>query len=143
MGTIKTVDDVGAYLIEQSEKMQEKCRIVSKEYYERFNITGFYTTDIMPTYISEGRDVEGNLNSFMVTFNNNMITGIFAETKMIRLTEDLEVANDKIKKESARKRAAFLFILLNGLEDQFKDFLNKHGVDDDEVQEAIREFHNN
>jgi hypothetical protein len=148
MGTMKTIEDVGAYLIEQSKETIDKCSKASKEYYDMFHITGFVVSDIMPGYLSKNSctpdAVQENLKNFMVRYSNNMIAALFAEAKSIRLWADLNAANDRIKKEAARKRAAFLFILLNGLEEQFKDFLNKHGIDDeDEVQNAIREFHNN
>jgi hypothetical protein len=144
MKTMKTIEDVETCLIEYSKETMEKAKRISVEYGKQFRLPAFRLTSIMPCYLISNTDVDRNLRQFMSIFTNNLVAGIYAESNMLRLMEDLKVANDKIKKESARKRAAFLFILANGLEDQFKDFLNKHGVDDDdEVQKAIWGFHNN
>ncbi|MDR1201648.1 MAG: hypothetical protein LBL58_08485 [Tannerellaceae bacterium] len=144
MEAMKTIEDVGACLIEFSKEMTEKAKRISEEYGKQFCLPAFRLTSIMPWYLISNTDVDRNLRQFMSIFSNNLTAGIYAESNMLRLMEEAKAANDKIKKEAARERAAFLFILLNGLEEQFKDVLNKHGVDDeDEVQNAIREFHNN
>jgi hypothetical protein len=144
METIKTMEDVGAYLIEYSKEIMEKAKRVTAEYDKQFRLPSFRLTSIMPCYLASDTEVDRNLRQFMSIFSNNLVAGIYAESNMLRLMEDAKVANGRIKKEAAKKRAAFLFIVINGLEEQFRDFLNSHGIDDDEeTQKAIRDFYNN
>jgi hypothetical protein len=144
MKAIETIEDVGACLIEYSKETMEKAKRIREEYGKQFRLPAFRLTSIMPCCLASDTEVDRNLRQFMSIFSNNLVAGIYAESNMLRLMEDEKSANDRIKKEAAKKRAAFLFIVINGLEEQFRDFLDKHGIDnDDETQKAIRDLYNN
>lgn len=143
--------ELNRYLIERARQINEAIKAAREKYGERFNI-GLYVGDILSLMVSPKWSLKDNLDNILSIAKGNTIAGIFLEHKELdnlnkSVAKDIKIDElgtlcsllEKQKEEESHlKKMAFLFIVRNGLEDDFYKFnVNYHGNVDKDIQ---REF---